>query len=435
MSESNLRSSILLRMSLVLVLTLLLLIPTFKIESLIEERAERRNAAIEEVNAKWANAQTVVGPILTIPMKRVVRDSDGKESIDIERVNLLPDTLVVMANLGTEVRYRGIYHVVLYNMKLKARGTFDFGPLQNEDWKDATPLWQEAYLTIGISDLRGIKDNVVVTWNSTELYAHSGVKSEDIVRSGITFFPRVSASGTPTAFEFAVNLNGSSDLAFAPVGRHTEVDLHSSWPSPSFNGVFLPDQRSIGPDGFSAKWTILELNRNYPQAWIADRYKPEASKFGVTLLESVDQYQKTHRTTKYAMMIVALTFMALFLSEVLAGELLHPIHYTLVGLALVLFYLLLLSLSEQLGFGIAYAASSIAVLLLVTLYTYALLSKKQVAYLVGVLILLLYVFLYVLLQLEDFALLIGSLVLLTILSFTMYLTRKVNWFSVRNGQS
>jgi len=432
MAESSLKSSILIRMLLVLFLTLLLLLPVLKIESLIEERAQRRHAAIVEVSDKWANEQTIVGPILTIPLKRVVRDADGKQSVEISMLNLLPDTLALDADLGTEVRYRGIYQVVLYNMKLKARGTFDFGSMKNEEWKDTTPLWDEAYLTIGVSDLRGIKDNVVVSWNSTELSAHSGVRSEDVVQSGITFLPRLDRLRSPTSFGFALNLNGSSEVAFAPLGRHTEVNVRSSWPSPSFNGAFLPDQRSIGPNGFAAQWTILELNRNFPQAWVGDRYKPETAKFGVTLLEVVDQYQKTLRTSKYAIMIIVLTFMALFLSEVLAKELLHPAHYALVGLALVLFYLLLLSLSEHLGFDISYLAASIAILMLVTLYSYAVVSRKQVALLIGALILLLYVFLYVLLRLEDFALVLGSLVLLAILAVTMYLTRKVNWFSMRN---
>ena len=432
MNEARLKSSIVLRMIVIVLIALFLLIPMAMIRGLIAERRERREAAIAEVAEKWARPQTIVGPILTIPMSKSVRDEAGKESITVERLQILPDSLEIAGVLGTEVRYRGIYEVVLYNSQLTARGSFDLTKISKETWNSVTPLWQDAYLTIGISDLRGIKENVTVKWNSKELNAHGGVLPENAVRSGMTFAPPLDPSIQTYSFDFALNLNGSSELSFAPTGTRTHVSMRSTWPAPSFVGRFLPDRRTVGPDGFSAEWTVLELNRNFPQFWLNDQYEPTRCNFGVSLLLPVDHYQKTNRTTKYAIMIIALTFWALFLSEVLARQLLHPIQYGFIGFALVLFYLLLLSLSEHLGFDRSYLASSLSAWLLVTLYCYAVLSKKRLAVFVGALLLAFYVFFYVLLQLEDYALLIGSLALLVVLAAIMYLTRKVNWFSGSN---
>lgn len=432
MSEASLKSSIVLRMIVIVLITLFLLLPMAMIKGLIAERKDRRETAIAEVAGKWANPQTIVGPILTLPMSKTVRDEAGTESITVERLQILPDSLEIAGVLGTEVRYRGIYEVVLYNSQLTARGAFDLTKISKETWNSVTPLWQDAYLTIGISDLRGIKENVIVKWNSTELNAHGGVLPDNAVRSGMTFVPPLDPSIQTYSFDFGLNLNGSSELSFAPTGTRTHVSMRSMWPTPSFVGRFLPDKRTVGPEGFSAEWTVLELNRNFPQFWVGDQHDPTRCNFGVSLLLPVDHYQKTNRTAKYAIMIIALTFWALFLSEVLARQLLHPIQYTLIGFALVLFYLLLLSLSEHIGFDGSYLASSLGAWLLVTLYCYAVLSKKRLAIFVGALLLVLYAFFYVLLQLEDYALLIGSLALLVVLAAVMYLTRKVNWFSGHN---
>jgi inner membrane protein len=433
MGESALKSSMLLRMLIVFFLTLLLLIPIVRMESLIEERAQRRDAAIHEVSEKWASDQTFTGPVLTVPLKRVVRTTDGKQTVDIQRLNILPDSLALEAELNTEVRYRGIYEAVLYKMRLKGHGTFDFACLKNEDWKDSTPMWDDAYLTVGITDLRGIKENILMSWNSANLPAQSGVRSEDVVQSGITFDPHLGGTGSSASFDVEMALNGSSDVAFVPVGRITQVKVVSSWPNPSFNGMFLPDRRDIQAKGFSAEWRVLELNRNFPQAFIGGRYRTDSTRFGVTLIEPVDHYQRTLRSSKYAVMIVVLTFLALFLAEVLGKELLHPAHYAMLGFALILFYLLLLSLSEHLGFDIAYLFSSVAILLMIVLYSFAILQRKRVALMLGALVFSLYGFLYVLLRLEDFALVAGSAALFLILAATMYLTRKVNWFSMKNG--
>ena len=433
MNEESLRKSIALRMLVIVVLALLLLIPIAMVRELISERAQRRESAIAEVTDKWAMSQTIVGPILTVPLKKTVTDEKGRESVAIDKLQILPDSLKIAGVLEPEVRYRGIYEVILYNSKMTARGVFDLTNIPDETWKNVTPLWEDAYLTLGLSDPRGIEDEVDLKWNSVVCSAHAGVASDDLVSSGMTFAPKLDTSIRTYSFEFALNLNGSSALCFAPIGTRTDVSVRSTWPSPSFVGKFLPDERTVGPEGFSADWTVLELNRSFPQFWINNQYKPTCCNFGVSFLLPVDHYAKTLRTAKYAMMIIVLTFWALFLSEVLARQLLHPIQYSLIGFALILFYLLLLSLSEHIGFDGSYLVSSLGAWLLVTLYCGAVLSKKRLAVFVGGLLAALYVFFYVLLRLEDYGLLIGSIALFVVLALIMYLTRKVNWFSGANG--
>jgi inner membrane protein len=426
MSTFSLKSSVVTRMIIVGFLTMLLLVPATMIEQLIVERSARREEAVAEISAKWAGPQTVIGPVLTIPVKGIGRDSEGKHLETADRVNILPDSLDIDGALSTEARYRGIFHVVLYNGKLTARGTFNPAAVFADP--AIVPQWDKAFVTIGVSDLRGIKENVVLRWNATALNAEAGVRTKDIAESGITFAPTIADTSATQSFSFALDLNGSSSLSVAPLGRRTSVRLSSPWSSPSFDGAFLPERRTVTSEGFTAEWRVLELNRNYPQTTFGAMSKPEGSTFGVSLLQPVDEYQQTLRTTKYAILIVALTFIALFLSEVLAKQTLHPVHYSLVGFALLLFYLLVLALSEHFGFDAAYAASSATALALVTLYTLAIVSKKRIAAIIALMLVILYACLYALLQLEDYALLIGSLALVVVLGATMYLTRRGTWY-------
>ncbi len=434
MNESILRSSVLIRMILIAVLTLLLLIPTIIVESVIEERSSRRDAAIQEVSEKWGLPQTVTGPILTIPIRYYSKDDKGNEITIIDNLHILPDSLIVSGQLATETRARGIYEAILYNSRLEVSGGFDISniPLLHQDGK--TPLWNDAAVTVGISDLRGIKEEVTMHSAERNFPASSGVRWSDVVSSGITFTPPVNPATKSLPFSFSLNLNGSSEIRFCPLGKRTEVQLNSSWPSPSFTGAFLPDTRQMDQKGFSGRWNVLELNRNFPQYWIDKSQSVTESAFGVRLLRTVDEYQKTIRTAKYAILIIALTFLAFFLSEVLAREILHPIHYTLVGFSLVLFYLLVLALSEHLGFDLAYFLSSAATVLMIGLYALAIAARKRTSVIVSLVLSVLYIFLYIVLQNEDYALLIGSIGLLTIMSLVMYLTRKVDWYSIKSSQ-
>lgn len=329
-----------------------------------------------------------------------------------------------------EIRYRGIYEVVLYNGKIHLAGNFLRPDVKDLGIPPKDVLWDKAFLSLGITDMKGIKEAIRIKWRGAKVAASPGIPSGDVLESGVS--ARVPLDGEARSYPFSLNvdLNGSRNLSFIPVGKETRVALSSPWASPSFQGEFLPETRTIAKDGFSAEWKVLSLNRNYPQKWTGKIAPLDPSAFGVDLLLPVDEYKKTMRTTKYALLFIVLTFAAFFVIEILGRKALHPIQYLLVGLALVLFYTLLLSLTEHLAFQYSFLVASVAIMALVAAYSRSALGSGALAAAVAGVVAVLYGFLYILLQLEDYALLLGSAGLFAALALFMYLTRKVDWFTV-----
>jgi inner membrane protein len=435
MSESKLKSSVILRMSIIAALTLLLLIPTFYVEPLISERSSRRNEATQGVSQRWGGMQTLTGPILTIPFKEYSKNEKGVVQFAIRHAHFLPASLHIRSELKPEVRYRGIYEVALYNAQLVIDGQFMSPAWEALRINTENVLWNDAFITLGISDLKGIRDTVNLQWNNVACPSNPGVLSDDVVASGITFRPNLDKAKPWNSFSIPLNLNGSSEVRFVPVGELTDVILESPWGNPSFVGSFLPHVREIKPDSFHSEWKVFNLNRNFPQAWVGQRYNVAESSFGASLFLPVDEYQKASRSVKYALLFIALTFVAFFLSELIAKTSFHPIQYTLIGFALILFYLLLLSLSEHMGFNLAYFIASIGTISLVTVYAFWISAKRQVSAVIFLVLSALYGFLFVTLQLQDYALLLGSVGLFVVLFLIMYLTRTVDWFSVNPAEN
>jgi inner membrane protein len=290
--------------------------------------------------------------------------------------------------------------------------------------------WTEAIITIGISDLRGIQELVQLNWNSRELMMDPGIETKDIFPSGISTKAEYTDQQTEYNFSTNITLNGSGSLLFIPLGIETNVKCNSTWNNPSFTGNFLPDDRIINDTGFDAEWKILHLNRNFPQKWIGSNFNIYSSEFGIKFLIPVDDYQKTMRTAKYAIMFISFTFLSFFLIELLNRKVIHPIQYLLIGFSLLVFYTLLLSLSEQMTFNIAYILAGMANILLISAYTRSILKNiLQTLIILGVLVIL-YGYLYVVLQLQDYALLMGSIGLFIVLAILMFITRKIDWFSI-----
>jgi len=427
-AETNLRSSIGLRIIIILVLSFVLLIPSVLIQELIKERQSRRDQASEEVSSKWGNQQTVVGPILSIPYQDHIK-SKVEDSI-IRYVHFLPEDLSISGTIYPEIRYRGIYEVVLFRTQLKLNGNFNFPDFKGLNILETNVIWKEAFLTIGISDMKGINDPIIMKWNGQEFNTNPGVRMSDIISSGV--FTKLSINPNIENFEFSsvIDINGSTSLQFIPIGKESNLKIISDWKNPSFIGGFLPDVRNVGSDGFQAEWKILHLNRNYPQQWIDKQYEMDSSTFGVDLLLPVDEYQKNMRTAKYAIMFIVLTFLSFFMIELLNKKVIHPVQYILIGSALILFYTLLLSISEYLSFNFAYLISSLTIIFTITIYSKSVLSNKLHTVTIAGILIVLYGYLYIILQLQDFALLMGSLGLFFILIIVMFLTRKIDWFSV-----
>ncbi len=427
----DMKSSAGVRLVVIAVIVLALLIPAGMIRDLIREREGTRDGAVAEISGKWGRSQTVAGPVLTVPYREYAKNNKGKVvSTTIAYAHFLPDDLSIAGTLVPQVRYRGIYEAVLYNGKLHLSGTFSRPDGKELGIPSGDMQYDKAFLSFGISDMKGIREIIHVIWNGATIPANPGIATSDVLASGVS--AKVALDGKAQGFPFAVDIdiNGSRELSFLPFGKETRVSLSSTWASPSFQGEFLPEQRTISKDGFSAEWKVLNLNRNYPQKWAGRNEQVASSAFGVGLRMPLNEYQKTMRTTKYALLFIVLTFAAFFLIEILARMTVHPIQYLLVGLALVLFYTLLLSLTEHLRFQYSFLIAGGGIVALVSAYSWSVLGSGRLAAVIGAVVSVLYGFLYVLLQCEDYALLLGSVGLFAILAAIMFVTRHVDWFSV-----
>jgi inner membrane protein len=424
----------------ILLIALLLLIPAAMIQSLIHEREQYYREAVREVSAKWSTEQTIIGPVLTIPFQRYTqqgneKDMNFRQLWVREYLHLLPETLNVSGEVMPSTRKRGIYKVVLYQTDLKLEGTFDLSALDLQTSNNIKYLPDEAFVSVGMNDLRGIENNLALDWNGSVLDFNPGIPVNDFVQNGVHVPVKLDGETTAKAsFSVHLQLKGSQQLLFAPVGRSTYVQLTSSWADPSFTGSFLPYERTVNDQGFTAEWRITHLNRSFPQQWIGSKHDVSQYSFGLDLLLPVDSYQKTYRTVRYAALFIGFTFLVFFFTEVLKRTFIHPVQYTLVGLALVVFFTLLLSISEHLHFNLAYIIASLSTLTLVGLYIHTILRNRALTWLIASLLLLLYAFIFVILQLQDLALLAGSIGVFVLLATVMYLSRKVDWYHLQRNE-
>ncbi|MBV6642847.1 MAG: cell envelope integrity protein CreD [Cyclobacteriaceae bacterium] len=426
------RNSVMLKLITIAILTLLLLIPASMIESTIKEREGLNMQAIEEVSAIWAREQQLNGPVLAIPLIYEYKEEDKVKTIT-KHLFILPENLVIDGSISPEKLHRGIYEIVVYKSSMSVGGSFKLD--QEIDQTNLKEIqFDKAFLTIGISDMRGIKNNIAFTWGGHLLGVEPGSRIGQMIRSGVSIdIPDLGTQmGSEVDFSFDLELHGSQNLSYVPIGSKTDVRIESEWSSPSFNGNFLPASREVTEEGFKAYWSILELNRNYPQSWIApdQPHALESSAFGVDLLLPMDDYQKSMRSAKYAIMTIALTFLVFFLVEIITKRRIHPFQYVLVGLALCLFYVLLVSISEQLNFNLAYLISMLGIVSMVVLYSLSVFRKQILSMVLVTVLLGIYGFLFVTLQLTDYALLMGSVGLTLILAATMYFTRNIDWYKL-----
>lgn len=409
------------------VLTLLLLIPGAMIQSLIRERQVRSEETVKKINEKWSLEQRINGPILVIPYKTSNKNSKNN-LFTPHTFNITPEELNIQADILPEVRHYGIYKSILYKSKLIISGNFK--PKKENIVRDFE--WNEAYLKIGISDLRGIESDVVFKVNDKTIAAETG-NTDSYTGQGLMVqlkdIKSLFDENKPIHFSAEIALKGSENMSFVPLGRTTDVSVKGKWESPSFVGNFTPEYE-LKANNFTAHWKVLHFNRNIPEYWIDDlETTPGDNYFGVNLIDTVNHYQLNMRSAKYALMFIGLTFIIFFFVELFTKKKIHFIQYLLVGVALILFYSLLLSISEQLNFDIAYFIASIATIGLIASYAHSIFNSKKHTSILIIILALLYTYLFVILQLEDIALLIGSIGLFIILGIIMFLTHKIDWFS------
>ncbi|MDD3079538.1 MAG: cell envelope integrity protein CreD [Paludibacter sp.] len=420
--------SVTLKIMIIGVLILLLLIPGFMIQDLIRERQNRSEETIRKINSKWSDAQTLTGPVLVIPYKQTSVDKNNNVVEEEHELSITPENLYYKVGLQPEVKHLGIYKSILYKSEIDFNGTFSKPDVSKTE--SGLIEWKKAYFRIGVSDLRGISDRVNFVVGGQPFSAEAGGK-RDVIGNSLIITPENEAfihTDSLITFSCHLSLKGSQSLNFVPVGKTTRVEINGAWNAPGFTGNFSPDSK-IDPKGFTAVWNVLHFNRNIPEEWIDSNVQDfNDTVFGVDLVDTVDHYQQNMRSAKYAVLFIALTFLVFFFVEIITKKRIHPIQYLLVGFALLLFYTLLLSVSEQLGFGWAYIIASVATIGLITSYAHGIFKNRMQTSVMAAFLSVLYVFLYVILQLEDIALLIGSIGLFVILGVIMFVSRKINWY-------
>ncbi len=414
----------------VAVLALLLLIPAGLIQNLIREREYTQENAINEMTSVWGGEQMLVGPYLTVPFDApyTVTNSDGTEEISYARnyLYVLPEFLNGAVDVQPETRKLGIYEAVVYRGEANMQGEFKL-----PDWTKAgvDPKyihWDKVTLNVGISDLRGVEGAFDFEWNEASLPLSSGLVTNDIYWSGV-HSPVAIESQEELRFKFSTTLRGSRRFSVVPLGKQTTFSMVSPWAEPNFEGSFATTKYEPTAEGFSAHWEVSHLNRNYPQSWVGKKYTPVNDFFGTEFIKTVDNYSKSTRVAKYAILIIVLTFMVFYFSELIKGAKVNALQYVLVGLALVLFYTLLLSFSEHIGFNAAYLVAALMTVLMEFFYARSVLGSTKLAAYVAATLTLLYSFIFILIQLKDFALLAGSLGLFVILAGIMFISRRIQW--------
>lgn len=421
-------------------IALLLMIPMAYVKDLVREREERQKQVVSEISQKWAGQQNVIGPLIAVPFR--VNDTLNKK-VEMHTAYFLPDKLDIKAVVNPREKHRGIFKVMLYDAKISISGTFNELALEKLKISAQDVDWSKLYVMMSIADNKGlnkpvsfkVKDSVIELSQQTEL--GKDFLTANLQVDGPEDFKNIN-------FTADVDLNGSRQLFFTPTGKTTTVNVNSTWRDPSFTGAILPQQSEIGKQGFNASWSSMSHTRSFPQQWYDDTYNMQhkflsspddvipasylsSSSFGVDLFIPVNGYQKTWRTIKYAMLCILLTFAAFFLVETNSKSSAHPFQYGLIGLALILFYSLLLSFSEYTGFNIAYAIATVATVGLITWFVKQILPSGRSTTIISVVLILIYSYVFSLLNLQDYSLMLGSIGLFLTLAVIMYFSKKLHW--------
>lgn len=417
------------KLGFILFLMLVLMIPVILIKELIREREELQRNVEEEVSASWGREQTLFGPVLCIPFEKS-GITDGKPWTEKHLMYLSPEELTINSGIATQIRTKGIFNTIVYEGDNNLAGQFSLNTLPHP--ADVRYQYGEAFLVTGLTDPSAVTQKITGEWNGAPLSAIPGVKNCEFIKSGLNYPVQINADLHQYRFEVNIHLRGTTSMNYLPSGRSTQIKVSSPWPSPSFTGRNLPARREISASGFEASWTANEYNRPFPNYWQDTEYVVHGSTdiFGVKLIQTADFYQKNMRSAKYALLVIALSFITFFFFEMMLKIRIHPVQYILIGLSLAIFYALLLSLTEHIGFNLAYLISFGAVVLLIVVYAFSIFKQMRPILTLTALFSMLYGYIFILLQLEDYALLAGSVGLFLILAAVMLLSRRINWYNL-----
>lgn len=416
------------------VLALLMTIPLMQVRGLVGERQQLRTDAISQIAQGWGGKQVLGGPVLVVPtLRQVAAEGQATPRWQAGSASMLADALKLDVAMAVTTRSYGIYTAPVFVATVKLGAQFRAQDIAEYRHASDAP-WQggKAELRLPIGDLRGLQEISDLRVNGQPARFESSADRLGGWPNVVVPIDLDVLGDQPIDVQISLKLAGTEALQMLPLARGTDVTMRAPWSDPSFIGAALPLEHAIDASGFSAHWRLLDLNRSYGQHWTdgdAMTAALQASTFGVQLYQPVDVYQRNVRAGKYGLLFIAMTFVAFFLFEVLKRLRVHPVQYLLVGAALATFYVVLLALSEQIGFGLAYALAAAAVVVLVGGYAMAVLHARRAGLLLGGVLGLIYAMLYGLIAAEQYALLIGALVLLAMVALMMYLTRRIDWYA------
>lgn len=420
------------------VLILVMLVPAALVRQVVRERSVRADEVEWEILDSWGGELQFAGPVLRIPCSRLeelrLKDDKGRETTEYRQspfdLWVSPAALELRMGMNSMRKSRGIFSVPVFSGILEMSGAFDVSEALASLSRNETAWPADAELVVSIANQKGLRSMEQARWGDSPLDFKPGDAGLDLLRGGI-HAPAAIAPGTRTAFDLKMSVQGGRRIWMLPLGESTRATVAADWPAPSYKGEHLPGTQSLDGNGFEAGWDISYLSRGIPLSWIGSEAvndKLAGNFFGVDFFEVLDRYTLNDRATKYAILFIVVPFLALFMLELFTRRMLHPIQYLLAGVANMVFYLLLLSLSEHIPFGAAYLISAAAVGLMVFLYSWSIFKDVKKAWYMGPVMGGSYLYLFMTLQSEDWALLIGALGAFAVTGLVMFITRNVDWY-------
>lgn len=373
-----------------------------------------------------------IQPILVIPYTDSTQlGSKGKIISVTKYLTLLPDNNSVKSTLFPEIRKRSIYKIPLYRTDINMNGEFDLSRIKKSVQADKI-IFSGIKICFGLTEFKGVEEAIHINIQNTNLAMTPGLPVNNIDELGLSSPLAITSENLSSKLPYSFNLKikGSEQLQFEPLSGNSDFNLQSTWPNPSFMGNQIPAERAVSDSGFFAKWRFNQANLPFDLVIKDKDISKNELAFGVSMIQPIDTYIQIFRCVKYAILIIGLSFAIFFIIELMQKNAVHPIQYALVGLALSIFYILLLSISEITDFSLAYLTAATPTVLLISFYAKTHFKNLKTASALFGFLLLLYGFIYVLIQLEDTALLVGSIALFIIMAAVMYITRKVNWYKL-----
>ncbi|MGB3106920.1 cell envelope integrity protein CreD [Sphingobacterium siyangense] len=465
-------NSTVLKLFVIFFLSLILLIPLALISDLIEERKNREQEVSDGITLNWGKDQVISSPVLAIPYRETIplsAEKADKSNLreELKWIFVLPKTSNIATDITPQHLSRGIYNAVVYNSNITLEGSFDKISIEKLEVPHEQIDWKGSKLIFGIQDFKGLGKRPSLNWDGNELTFDPDFNNLKLFTQNLVCPVSLDPQKTDSRFKIKLNLKGSKSLNFLPLSDQTNIQAKGNWANPSFTGAFLPSKRNTETSNFSASWEIPSFNRKLPQQWTGDARpiyqfdnklangnednEQKAAQTANTTLASannlldntdmitinflpdINNYQKTTRVAKYGILVIILTFTSLLFTEVIKKKRIHIIQYILIGAAMVLFYTLLLALSEHIGFNLAYLTASVATVMLIGSFIKSITKDQKSALLLSSILALFYLFIYILMQLRDYSLIAGTIGIFIILAILMRVSTKINWYQFDNS--